>query len=73
MDNAESVRREVAEYRDLTPAQRWSLVKQACRATPRLLKLNVNPQAALDWRDPLPESSLKLLARLRTEYRAKRG
>lgn len=70
--NAESVRRECARYRDLTPAQRLEHLRAACRAA------MWQARALPDWERlrrepaPLPASTLRALERLQREARRKR-
>lgn len=65
VDNDTSVRREAAEWRDLTPAQRWHLAKLCASTAMWAVGLNEAPQRVLDYVDPLPESTVTALARLR--------
>ncbi len=73
MDRAAGLEREVAPYRDMPDAQKAALLAALCRDGMRLLAAQDDPAAAARWRDPLPESSVRALARLRREYRAKHG
>jgi hypothetical protein len=66
VDNATSVREEVAPYVDLRIEERWRATQRCCRAAAAMLRFNRNPERALAYRDPLPESTLRELARLRT-------
>jgi hypothetical protein len=66
------VRFEAEPYRDLTDEERASRLKAACRTAARLLEGREDRQAILARRDRLPESSVRLLARLRQEA-ARRG
>jgi hypothetical protein len=70
VDNAESVRREAEPYRTMTPAGRAALLAAALRSAMRLLRCRSDARAALDHSDPLPESSLRALARLRQQARS---
>ena len=65
VDDATSVRDEVAEWRDLTPSQRWQLAKLCGRAAMWAVRASGNPQRILDHVDPLPDSTVAALARLR--------
>jgi hypothetical protein len=64
VDNATSVREEVAPYVDLRIEERWRATERCCRAAAAILRFNRNPERALAYRDPLPESTLRQLARL---------
>lgn len=44
----------------------------SCRAAARQLMHRPDRAHLLDYRDPLPTSSIELMARLRAAYRAKR-
>ncbi len=68
-----SAEREAAEYRALSAAERAELLAAACRAGARLLASRPDAERAAAHEDPLPESSLRALERLRAEYRARGG
>ena len=72
IDPEEDLRAEAADYIGMTPEQRGQLVAAACRGAAALLAARSDAHKALEWRDPLPDSSVKTLARLRAEWRAKR-
>lgn len=63
--NRESVTREAAPYRKMTPAQRSRALAAACRAAARQLAARPDAQRMLDYRDPLPRDSELILERLR--------
>lgn len=65
----ESLEREVAEYRDLTPEERGHLMALACRASERLLRSRSDATEIRSFRDPLPESTERALSRLRAALR----
>jgi hypothetical protein len=65
VDNRTSVEREAAPYRMLTPEERWRAPSAACRSAARQLAARPDRQRILDYRDPLPESTIALLCRLR--------
>lgn len=69
VDNAESVRREAEPYLDMTFEQRFELLRSACEDAMRILATRDDAAAVLAHVDPLPESSVQLLARLREESR----
>ena len=63
---------EAARYAPLTPNERGALVASACRGAAAMLAARPDAERALAWRDPIPETSERVLARLRAEWRAKR-
>ncbi len=65
VSNQESVRRESEPYRHLTMDQRFELVRSACADAMRLLAMRPDADQALDYQDPLPESTRRALDRLR--------
>jgi hypothetical protein len=65
VDDATSVRDEVAEWRDLSPAQRWRLAILCSRDAMWAARASGDPARILDRSDPLPTSTLAALARLR--------
>jgi hypothetical protein len=56
---------EVEPYRSLTPADRARLLAAACRAGAELLRSRPDAERAAAFEDPLPESTVRALARLR--------
>lgn len=72
VDDRESVREEAAPYRLMTPEQRGALMAAACRAAARLLSVREDRRKVLNFRDPLPPSTLLALQRLRREAAARR-
>jgi hypothetical protein len=71
VDNRSAVAREAAPYRGLTPAERVSALAAACRAAARQLATRPDRQRLLEYRDPLPESSVVVLRGLRGAARRK--
>lgn len=69
VDDRASVLREVAPYRAMTPRERLELLRAACASALPLLALNKNRERVLAWRDPLPASTQRALARLREQLR----
>jgi hypothetical protein len=67
VDDAVSVRREAAPYRELAPEARAALMAAACRAAARLLASRVDRGRVLAYRDPLPESTRRAVVRLREQ------
>jgi hypothetical protein len=65
VDNDASVREEVAPYVDATMAARWDATRRCCRAARDMLRFHRDPARALEYRDPLPPSSVAALRRLR--------
>lgn len=70
--NRESVRFEAEPYRHLSDEERSARLQAACRTAMRLLEGREDREAILARRDPLPASSVRILARLREEA-ARRG
>ena len=69
VDNRTAVSREAEAYRGLTPEERWRATAAACRAAAQQLAHRPDRARLLDYRDPLPESSLLVLRRLRAAAR----
>ena len=67
VDDRESVRREAEPYRHMTPEQRAELLAAACRGMARLLRIRDDRDRVLAHTDPLPESTIRALERLRRE------
>ena len=65
IDDDASVREEVAEWRGLTPAELWRLARLCSRDAIWATRTSGNPQRILDRVDPLPESTITALERLR--------
>ncbi len=63
--NDASVREEVEPYLDATPAQRLAATRACCRSAIGVLRYHFDPERALTWVDPLPDSTVAALARLR--------
>lgn len=68
-DERSAVEQEAAPYRGLTFAERGRLTAMACRAAARQLAARSDRERLLAYRDPLPESTQRTLARLRARYR----
>lgn len=67
--NAESVRAETEKSRLQTPAQRWAEVVSACEMLKLYWGLPGYPERIKAAADPVPESTVAALARLRAEFR----
>lgn len=67
-DNDDSVRAEVAPYRDMTITERWQETRRAIRGAFWAARFG-DMQAALDYQDPLPDSSVEALKRLQAQFR----
>ncbi|HVV82472.1 MAG TPA: hypothetical protein VHE35_05305 [Kofleriaceae bacterium] len=65
IENDASIREEVAPFVDRSMAERWDATRRCCRAAMRMLAFQPDPRPALAYRDPLPESTVAALARLR--------
>ncbi|MEQ9077410.1 MAG: hypothetical protein RLP09_26350 [Sandaracinaceae bacterium] len=68
VDDAESVRREVEEWRGLTPAELWRLAELCARDALWAAKASGHGERVLSYQDPLPESTVQALARLRRQH-----
>jgi hypothetical protein len=73
VDDAASVRREVAEWVGTTPAERWRLALLCSKDAMWAIRASRDPQRVLDHVDPLPASSVAALARLRRSGRRGHG
>lgn len=67
VDDVASVREEVAEWVDLTPAERWKLAILCSRDAIRAIRAGGDAERVLGLQDPLSESSVAALERLRRE------
>lgn len=67
VDDDASVRAEVAEWRDLTPAERWRLAVLCSRDVMWAARASGHAARILDAVDPLPDSTVAALARLRRQ------
>lgn len=65
VDDDTSIREEAAEWAGLTPAQRWRLATLCARDVMWAARASGAPERVLDHTDPLPESTVAVLARLR--------
>ncbi len=65
----ESVRDEAAPYLNVSPEVRLRHLKMACRAGVRLARMQPSPARAFGYREPLPESTVQALKRLRARSR----
>ena len=72
LSNEESVRREAAPYREMTPERRLALGAAASRSAMRIALATAGPAVVFGYRDPLPESSQRVLESLRARWRAVR-
>ncbi len=72
VDNRTAVAREAEPYRALTAEERLRATAAACRAAARQLAQRRDRRRLLDYRDPLPEDSARLLGRLRAAARGPR-
>jgi hypothetical protein len=71
VDNATAVAREAADYRGLSPVERLRLTAIACRGAARQLASRPDRLRILAHRDPLPNSTVVALERLRREHAAR--
>ena len=68
-DSREKILAEIEPYLKLSSAQRWEQFHAACRGAARQLELRPDRAKVLAWRDPLPESTVRALTRLRAAAR----
>lgn len=69
VDDAQSVREEVADWIDLTPAERWQLAKLCARDAAWAASASGRREQVLAYEDPLPASTIAALERLRRQAR----
>jgi hypothetical protein len=69
VDDRTAVAREAEPYRGWTPEQHARAVAAACRAAARQLASRPDRERIVDYRDPLPPSSVAALRLLRSGYR----
>jgi len=67
VDDEESVRAEMAAYRDATPAELWRHTEDCARDAMWALRASDVRARALAHTDPVPESTVRALERLRAE------
>lgn len=67
--NDESVYREVADYREMSPAERARVLMAACDAAAGLLAARSDAAEVLAFRDPVPASTRRALDQLRRAIR----
>jgi hypothetical protein len=73
VDDVASVRAEVAEWAGLSDGERWRLARLCARDAMWAARASGNPRRILDYADPLPESTLRALERLRNEAKRRDG
>ena len=73
LSDEESVWQETAQARQMTPDQRVAVLAAVCRSSARLLAMNDRRDYVLTHPDPVPQSSLDALARLRRQARPRAG
>jgi hypothetical protein len=69
VDNRTAVAREAESYRGLTVEARWRATAAACRSAAHQLAQRPDRERLLEYRDPLPESSILTLRHLRAAAR----
>lgn len=65
IDDTSSVLEEVKEWRGLTPRELWRLAEACSRDAMWAIRASGMAQRILDHVDPLPESTIRALERLR--------
>jgi hypothetical protein len=73
VDDVTSVRNEVAEWRGLSRAQLWELAKRCSRDAAWAIRASGRAERILAHEDPLPQSTVHALERLRREAGWVRG
>jgi hypothetical protein len=73
VDDVTSVKQEVAEWRGLSQAALWDLAKRCSRDAMWAIRASGRAEQILAHEDPLPESTMRALARLRREAGWPRG
>jgi hypothetical protein len=63
----ESVREDVARYVGMSPAELWREVEDCARDAMWAVRASPFPERVLAYEEPLPESSVRALARLRAQ------
>ncbi len=71
VDNATSVRREVSGEICTSMSERWAVTQRACRAARAVLRFQPDPRRVLAQIDPLPDSTVRALERLRAQRQAR--
>lgn len=66
VDNATSIRDEVAPMVGKSMLERWDATRRCCAAASVMLRFSRRRERALEHRDPLPEGTTRALRRLRT-------
>lgn len=66
VDDATSVREEVARYTGMSAAERWRLTEACAKDAMWAARASGMLERVLAHRDPLPESTVAALARLRS-------
>ena len=72
-DDVTSVLEEVKEWRGLSVAERWRLAQACARDAMWAARASGMASRILDYEDPLPESTLRALERLRAKSGWGRG
>lgn len=65
VSDGDSLRQEAAPYVGMTPQERFRVLSAVCRAAARMARARTDLSAVLAYQDPLPESTVVALARLR--------
>jgi hypothetical protein len=73
VDDVTSVRNEVAEWRGLSEAALWDLAKRCSRDAMWAIRASGRAEQILAQEDPLPETTVRALERLRREAGWPRG
>jgi hypothetical protein len=69
VSDEESVRSDVARHVGMTPAELWREVEDCAKDAMWAVRASPFPERVLAYQEPLPESSVRALARLRASRR----
>lgn len=67
LDEGTSIREEVQEWQNLTPAERWRVARACARDAMWAARASGIRERILERVDPLPDSTLRALERLRRD------
>lgn len=68
-DDSASLRQEAAPYVGMSQTDKAKILAELCRAAAKQLSFRSDRQRLLDYQDPLPESTVAALERLRRSKR----
>lgn len=65
----EGLRADAERWRAMSPAERWREVEDCAKDAMWAVRASPFPERVLAWEEPLPESTLRALERLRASRR----